>query len=731
MDHSHHHSHHHHENSNTKSISDTASLDAIYTCPMHPQIKQKGPGNCPICGMALEPEKITLDQEDNSELLDFTRRFKISMFLSVPLFFLAMSDLIPDQPVQNNFSPTLLVYIQFLLATPVVLWAGFPVLQRGWISLKTLNLNMFTLIALGTMAAYIYSLVATFFPGLFPDNFKMHGGVVAVYFEAAAVIMTLVLLGQVLELRARHKTGNAIKALLQLAPKEARKINHDGSEVEVLITDIKVGDKLRVRPGEKVPVDGHVLEGKSVIDESMITGEPIPVEKLQGDKVTGATVNGAGSFIMEATRVGADTLLSQIVEMVSQAQRSRAPIQKLADTFSKYFVPIVVVVSLITAVVWFYFGPDPAFTFALVNMVSVLIIACPCAVGLATPMSIMVGTGKGATHGVLIKDAAALEAMGKINALIVDKTGTLTLGRPQLTEVIVEDGFKENEMLEMVASLEKASEHPLAEAIVRGARERGLNPKDAQNFETITGMGVKGLINGATVLVGNKKLLSTNGVDPTLLSQKAQVIQSEGGGAMLVAINGQPAGVIGVRDPIKETSKEAIEYFHKRGIKVIMVTGDNQNTANAVALKLGIDEVRAEVLPEMKGEIVRNLQSQGLKVAMAGDGINDAPALAQAEVGVAMGTGTDVAMESAGVTLVKGDIMGIVRAHRLSKATMRNIKQNLFFAFIYNILGIPLAAGILYPSFGLLLSPMFASLAMSLSSVSVIVNSLRLNRSQI
>lgn len=728
MDHSH---HHHHEISNTKSISDTASLDAIYTCPMHPQIKQKGPGNCPICGMALEPEKITLDQEDNSELLDFTRRFKISMFLSVPLFFLAMSDLIPGQPVQNNFSPTLLVYIQFLLATPVVLWAGFPVLQRGWISLKTLNLNMFTLIALGTMAAYIYSLVATFIPGLFPDNFKMHGGVVAVYFEAAAVIMTLVLLGQVLELRARHNTGNAIKALLQLAPKEARKINHDGSEVEVLITDIKVGDKLRVRPGEKVPVDGHVLEGKSVIDESMITGEPIPVEKIQGDKVTGATVNGAGSFIMEATRVGADTLLSQIVEMVSQAQRSRAPIQKLADTFSKYFVPIVVVVSLITAVVWFYFGPDPAFTFALVNMVSVLIIACPCAVGLATPMSIMVGTGKGATHGVLIKDAAALEAMGKINALIVDKTGTLTLGRPQLTEVIVEEAFKENEMLEMVASLEKASEHPLAEAIVRGARERGLNPKDAQNFETLTGMGVKGLINGATVLVGNKKLLSTNGVDPTLLSQKAQVIQSEGGGAMLVAINGQPAGVIGVRDPIKETSKEAIEYFHKRGIKVIMVTGDNQNTANAVALKLGIDEVRAEVLPEMKGEIVRHLQSQGLKVAMAGDGINDAPALAQAEVGVAMGTGTDVAMESAGVTLVKGDIMGIVRAHRLSKATMRNIKQNLFFAFIYNILGIPLAAGILYPSFGLLLSPMFASLAMSLSSVSVIVNSLRLNRSQI
>ncbi len=730
MDHKHHHSHHHH-NVRSESTSVNISPDAFFICPMHPEVRQKGPGSCPICGMALEPEKITLDQEDNSELLDFTFRFKISLFLSLPLFFLAMSDLIPGQPVQNNFSSTVLVFIQFFLATPVILWAGFPILHRGWVSLKTLNLNMFTLIALGTMAAYVYSLVATFFPGLFPENFKMHGGMVGVYYEAAAVIITLVLLGQVLELRARHKTGNAIKALLQLAPKEARKINDDGSEVEVLITDIKVGDKLRVRPGEKVPVDGLVLEGRSVIDESMITGEPVPVEKIQGDKVTGATVNGAGGFIMEATRVGADTLLSQIVEMVSQAQRSRAPIQKLADTFSKYFVPIVVVVSMITAVVWFYLGPDPAFTFALVNMVSVLIIACPCAVGLATPMSIMVGTGKGATHGVLIKDAAALEAMGEINALMVDKTGTLTIGRPQLTEVIVEGEFKENEMLEMVASLEKASEHPLAESIVRGAQERGIKLKDAQNFETITGMGVKGVINGNVILVGNKKLLSTNGVNPELLSQIAKTIQVEGGGAMLVAINGKPAGVIGVRDPIKETSKEAIEYFHKRGIKVIMVTGDNQGTANAVAKKLGIDEVRAEVLPEMKGEIVRNLQSQGLKVAMAGDGINDAPALAQAEVGIAMGTGTDVAMESAGVTLVKGDIMGIVRAHRLSQATMRNIKQNLFFAFIYNILGIPLAAGILYPSFGLLLSPMFASLAMSLSSVSVIVNSLRLNKAKI
>lgn len=730
-------SHHHHNQSeimapgkfqHVGSDEDTSLESDIYTCPMHPQIRQRGPGNCPICGMSLEPEKVTLEQTDNPELEDFTKRFKIGLFLSVPLFLLAMSDLIPGQPIQNNFNPWLLVISQFLLATPVVWWAGLPILQRGWHSLVTKNLNMFTLIALGTVVAYLYSVIATFFPGLFPENFRMHGGIVAVYYEAAAVIMTLVLLGQVLELRARSRTGNAIKALLQLAPKVAKKINADGTESEVQISDIMVGDKLRVRPGEKIPVDGEVVEGRSVVDESMITGEPVPVEKVEGASVTGATINGAGSFIMTATRVGSDTLLSQIVEMVSRAQRSRAPIQKLADTFSKYFVPAVVVISIITAIVWFYLGPDPALTFALVNMVAVLIIACPCALGLATPMSIMVGTGKGATKGVLIKDAEALEAMEKITTLIVDKTGTLTMGKPALSQVLIEEGFSEDEVLSLVASLEKASEHPLAEAIVRGAKEKCLEPLNTSNFETITGMGVKGEINGREVLIGNKKLLSSHGIDPHGLSLKAEGIQSQGGGAMLVAVDGKPAGVIGVMDPIKETSKDAVKYFHEAGIKVIMVTGDSKHTAKAVAERLGIDEVRAEVLPDEKSQIVQKLQSEGQKVAMAGDGINDAPALAQAEVGIAMGTGTDVAMQSAGVTLVKGNIMGIVRAHRLSRATMKNIRQNLFFAFIYNILGIPLAAGILYPFYGLLLSPMFASLAMSLSSVSVIANSLRLNR---
>lgn len=729
MDHSSHQNHFqssHREKTNSQVTSDT-----VFTCPMHPEIRQKGPGTCPICGMALEPEKVTLEQGENPELVDFSKRFKVSLFLSIPLFLLAMSDMIPGQPLQHSVNSTLLIYVQFLLATPVVLWCGLPLIKRGYDSLKFKSLNMFTLIAMGTLAAYVYSLVATFAPGLFPENYRVHGGVIAVYYEAASVIITLVLLGQVLELRARTRTGNAIKALLQLAPKEASRINPDGSEEKVLITDIKVGDQLRVKPGEKVPVDGILLEGKSVVDESMITGEPLPVQKITGDKVTGATVNGAGSFIMNATKVGADTLLSQIVDMVSQAQRSRAPIQKLADTFSKYFVPIVVLVAVITAVIWFYFGPEPSFTYAIVNLVAVLIIACPCAVGLATPMSIMVGTGKGATSGVLIKDAAALEAMGRIKTLIVDKTGTLTAGKPSLFQVILEPGFTEEELLPLIASLEKSSEHPLAEAILRGVMEKGLTFRDPDYFETITGMGVRGKVNGRDVLVGNKKLLSTNGIDPTHLSIKAQEIQSQGGGAMLVAVDGIPAGVIGVMDPIKETSKEAIAYFHKKKIKVIMVTGDSQHTAKAVAAQLNIDEVRAEVLPDEKSKIVKQLQNEGLKVAMAGDGINDAPALAQAEVGIAMGTGTDVAMESAGVTLVKGDIMGIVRAHRLSQGTMRNIKQNLFFAFIYNILGIPLAAGILYPEFGILLSPMFASLAMSLSSVSVVFNALRLNRLKI
>ena len=725
------HQHHHESSSHHQYVQFEPSVGKqIYTCPMHPQIRQKGPGNCPICGMALEPEVVTLEEQENPELVSFTRKLWISASLSIPLFLLAMSDLIPGQPVQSNFNPRFLVMVQFILATPVVLWGGFPFFQRGWNSLRTRNLNMFTLIALGTGVAYLYSIVATFFTGIFPQNFHMHG-IVPVYYEAAAVITTLVILGQVLELRARSRTGNAIKALLQLAPKEARKVNPDGSESEVLISNIQVGDRLRVRPGEKVPVDGEVLEGRSSVDESMITGEPIPVEKSAGSSVTGATVNGTGSFIMETKKIGADTLLSQIVNMVSQAQRSRAPIQKLADTFSGYFVPIVVLISIITAIVWFYFGPEPSLTYAIVNMVAVLIIACPCALGLATPMSIMVGTGKGATKGVLIKDAEALEAMASITTIIVDKTGTLTKGKPVLSRIIVQPGFTENEVLSLAASLEKASEHPLAEAIIQGAKDRGVQSVETANFETITGMGVKGEINGRSVLIGNKKLLSSNGINSDELSLKAEGIQSQGGGAMLVAIDGKPAGVIGVEDPVKDNSKEAVRYFHDNGIKVIMVTGDNKDTARAVARTIGIDEVRAEVLPDEKSKIILELQAQGHKVAMAGDGINDAPALAQAQVGIAMGTGTDVAMESAGVTLVKGDIMGIVRAHRLSHATMKNIKQNLFFAFIYNVLGIPLAAGVLYPLFGWLLSPMIASLAMSLSSVSVIGNSLRLNRVKI
>lgn len=709
----------------------SSASSQIYTCPMHPQIRQRGPGNCPICGMSLEPEVVTLEEQENPELKDFSRRLKICALLSLPLLFLAMSDLIPGQPVQRSFNPWLIVIIQFFLATPVVLWGGFPIFERGWNSLRTRNLNMFTLIALGTGVAYVYSVIATFFPNLFPKDFQMHGGQVAVYYEAAAVIITLVLLGQVLELKARERTENAIRALLELSPKEALKVNPDGSEALVPITEIMEGDKIRVRLGEKVPVDGTVLNGKSSIDESMITGEPIPVEKTEGSAVTGATVNGKGSFVMVAKRVGSNTVLARIVSMVSEAQRSRAPIQKLADTFSKYFVPAVVIISILTAIVWFYAGPEPSMTYAIVNMVAVLIIACPCALGLATPVAIMVGTGKGATKGVLIKNAEALEAMGTISTLIVDKTGTLTEGKPTLSKFIVLSGFSEEEVLSSAASLEKASEHPLAEAIVKGAINRGLEVPDASHFDSITGMGIIGEVNGKKVLIGNKKLLSSNGVNPDELSLKAEELQRYGGGAMLVAIDGKPAGVLGVEDPIKETSKEAIDYFHRNGIRVVMVTGDNAFTGNAVAKKLGIDEVKAEVLPDQKNKIVKEFQSQGQKVAMAGDGINDAPALAQADVGIAMGTGTDVAMESAAVTLVKGDIMGIERAHRLSQATMRNIKENLFFAFIYNILGIPLAAGVLYPFFGLLLNPMFASLAMSLSSVLVIVNSLRLNRIKI
>lgn len=719
------HTSHNKENQHIGHATGGALTDVTYTCPMHPQIKQKGPGNCPICGMALEPNKITLEDSPNPELLDFTKRLKISAFLTIPLALLAMSDLIPGQPVQENLNPWILALTQFLLASPVVLWGGLPFFERGWVSLKTKHLNMFTLIALGTGVAYLYSVVGTFFPSLFPDNFKMHG-MVAVYYEAAAVIITLVLVGQVLELKARSQTGNAIRALLGLAPKEARLVRNDGSELDVLISEVQVGDRLRVRPGEKVPLDGIVIEGKSFVDESMITGEPVPVEKHDGEHVTGATINGAGSFLMEVTKIGEDTLLAQIVKMVSDAQRSRAPIQKMADTVAGYFVPVVVVISLITAIVWYIFGPSPSMTFAIVNMVAVLIIACPCALGLATPMSIMVGTGKGATSGVLIKNAEALEVMEKVTILIVDKTGTLTVGKPSLYKVLTVGEFKENNILAMAATLEKASEHPLAEAIVQGAKDRKLILPEGKNFETFSGMGIRGIVEGHSVVLGNKKLLYTNNIDPSHLTEMAKELQSEGSGVMLMAIDGKPAGIVAVQDPIKETSEAAVQYFRKQGIKVVMVTGDNKLTASAVAKKVGIDLIEAEVLPEEKNKIVKKYQASGEIVGMAGDGINDAPALAQADIGIAMGTGTDVAIESAGVTIVKGDLIGIVRAYRLSKATMKNIRQNLFFAFIYNVAGVPVAAGVLYPFFGVLLSPMFASLAMSLSSVSVIINALRL-----
>lgn len=709
----------------------SVDMTAIYICPMDPEIRQRGPGICPICGMALEPEEISLEEEENPELIDMTRRFKVSAILSLPVFLIGMSDLIPGQPVHNTLPGWLILGIQFVLATPVVLWGGWPFFERGWASLKTRNFNMFTLIAIGTGVAYAYSVVATFFPGIFPENFRSHGGIMAVYYEAAAVIITLVLLGQVLELRARSQTGNAIKALLGLAPKTARRVRADGTDEEIPIEHIHIGDHLRVRPGEKVPVDGEVLSGRSSLDESMITGEPIPVEKTAGDKVTGATVNGTGSFVMKATRIGSDTLLSQIVKMVSQAQRSRAPIQRLADTVSGYFVPIVVIVAILSAIFWFIFGPEPALTYAIVNAVAVLIIACPCALGLATPMSIMVGTGRGATAGVLIKNAEVLEALEKIDTLIVDKTGTLTEGKPVLTNVIAANGFKADEILSLGAALEKASEHPLAEAIVKGAEKKGIVLQSASDFESLTGRGVKGWVADRAVAAGNSRLMNELGVQIGELERKADELRSVGSGVMFVAIDGVAAGLIVVQDPIKESAKEAIAYFQKRKIKVVMLTGDSRATAEAVAKTIGIERVEAEVLPADKNAMVQKLQKEGAYVAMAGDGINDAPALAQAQVGIAMGTGTDVAMESAGVTLVKGDLLGAVRAHRLSLATMKNIRQNLFFAFIYNALGVPVAAGVLYPFFGILLSPMLASLAMSLSSVSVIANALRLRRTKI
>ncbi len=699
-----------------------------YTCPMHPEIVQDEPGNCPKCGMALEPRTVTLEESSNPELTDMTRRFWWSAALSLPVLLLAMSDMIPGQPVQQALSPRLINWVQFALSTPVVLWGGWPFFQRGWASVVNRSPNMFTLIAIGTGAAYLFSVVALLMPGIFPAAFRGHGGEVAVYFEAAAVITTLVLLGQVLELRARSQTSSAIKALLGLAPKTARIIRANGVEEDTPLEKVQPNDLLRVRPGEKVPVDGVVTEGASSIDESLVTGEPIPVEKNVGSKVTGGTVNGTGGFIMQAERVGSETLLAQIVQMVAAAQRSRAPIQRIADTVSAWFVPAVVLISIVTFIVWSMVGPEPRFVYALVNAVAVLIIACPCALGLATPMSIMVGTGRGAMAGVLVREAAALETLAQVDTLILDKTGTITEGKPKLISVVAVEGRSDKELLKLAASLEKASEHPLAAAIVAGAQAQGISLSAVQNFQSITGKGVTGKVDEFEVALGNQSLFDELQIDASAWREQAETLRRDGQTVMYVALNQQAAGLLGVADPIKASAATAIQALHQAGIRLVMLTGDNRTTAQAVAGKLGLDEVVAEVLPQQKAEAVKRFQAQHQKVAMAGDGINDAPALAQADVGIAMGTGTDVAIENAGITLVKGDLQGIVRARNLSQAVMRNIRQNLFFAFLYNALGIPLAAGVLYPFFGVLLSPMIASAAMTFSSVSVISNALRLRK---
>jgi P-type Cu+ transporter len=704
------------------------SIKTEYVCPMHPEIVRSEPGSCPICGMALEPRTVTLEEEANPELVDMTRRFWVGVVLSAPIAFLAMSEMIPGEPLQHILSVRLLTWFQLVLATPVVLWGGWPFFERGWHSIVNRSLNMFTLIAIGVGTAYLYSVVATIFPDIFPESFYGHSGTVAVYFEAAAIITTLVLLGQVLELRARSQTSSAIKALLGLSPKTARLIHDDGREADVPLDRIKAGDRLRVRPGEKVPVDGIVLEGTTSIDESMVTGEPIPVEKSQGSKVTGGTVNGTGSVVMEAQRVGSETLLAQIVRMVSEAQRTRAPIQRLVDIVSAYFVVAVLVVAGLTFVVWALFGPEPRMAYALVNAVSVLIIACPCALGLATPMSIMVGVGRGATEGVLIKNAEALETLEKVNTLVVDKTGTLTEGKPRLSEVVTVAETDRKEILRLVASIERASEHPLAAAIVAAAEREGVQLANTEEFRSLTGRGVIGKVAGRSIALGNIKLLEELSIDPGPLRTRAEELRREGHTVMFVAIDNRAAGLVAVSDPIKQSTHEAIEILHREGIKIVMLTGDSRTTAEAVARRLGIDQVEAEVLPEQKAEVIKRLQAEGRIVGMAGDGVNDAPALAQAHVGIAMGTGTDVAIESAHITLVKGDLRGIAKARRLSRATMRNIRQNLFFAFVYNVMGVPIAAGVLYPFFGILLSPIIASAAMTFSSVSVIANALRLRR---
>jgi Cu+-exporting ATPase len=696
-----------------------------WTCPMHPEIVRDEPGSCPKCGMALEPRTVAAEEEENPELVDMRRRFWVGVALTVPLVAIAMGKMIPGSPLVGLASHRTYGFIEMALATPVALWCGWPFLTRAVASVRTWNLNMFTLIGLGVFVAYTYSVVALLAPGIFPASFRSEHGDVGVYFEAAGTIVTLVLLGQVLELRARSRTGAAIRALLGLAPKTARRINDDGEEEDVPLEQVLVGDRLRVRPGEKVPVDGVVVEGASAVDESMVTGEPIPVSKSDGDSLIGATVNGTGALVMRAEKVGADTVLSRIVQMVAEAQRSRAPIQKLADVVAGWFVPIVVLSAVVTFVVWSLFGPEPSLTYALVNAVAVLIIACPCALGLATPMSIMVAAGRGASAGVLFKNAEAIEVLRSVDTLVVDKTGTLTEGKPRLVDVVAE-GIDEAKLLSLVAGLEKASEHPLAQAIVEGARERGAEPGEADAFESVTGKGVRGTVGGHRVGLGNRAMMETLEVDVAALLERAETMRAKGQTAMFVAVDKQAAGLVAVADPIKASTPEAIRALREEGLRVVMLTGDSQTTARAVGDELGLDDVVAEVLPEQKAKVVADLQAEGRVVAMAGDGINDAPALAQAQVGIAMGTGTDVAMESAGVTLVRGDLRGILRARRLSQATMRNIKQNLFWAFAYNSVGVPVAAGALYPVFGVLLSPMIAAAAMSFSSVSVIGNALRL-----
>ncbi len=705
----------------------SVDFEAEYTCPMHPEVRQKGPGSCPICGMALEPVDAAHVEERNVELEDMTRRFFVSLVLTAPILAFMVAELLPGRPLDRVVSHGLRNWIEFALATPVVWWGGAPFFERGWASIVNRYLNMFTLIALGVAAAYTYSVAAVLAPGLFPDSFRM-GADVAVYFEPAAVIVVLVLLGQVLELRARSRTSTAIRGLLGLTPKTARRVESDGTEHDVPLEHVSVGDRLRVRPGERIPVDGIVLEGTTTVDESMVTGEPIPVEKVAEASVTGGTVNGTGTFVMRTERVGRDTLLAQIVRMVSEAQRSRAPIQRLADAVSSWFVPIVIAVALITFIVWSVYGPEPRLAYALVNAVAVLIIACPCALGLATPMSIMVGTGRGAEAGVLIRDAEALETLEKVTTIVVDKTGTLTEGKPRLVTVEPVGQFDASAMLRLAASLEHVSEHPLAAAIMAGAKERSLPLADVKQFESVTGQGVSGVVDGRRVAIGNVRHLETLRIDPGPLRDRADDLRRQGQTVMFVAIDAIAAGLVGVADPIKATTGEAIRALHDDGVKVVMLTGDNRATADVVAKAVGIDRVEADVLPDQKAVVIKRLQAQGERVAMAGDGINDAPALAQADVGIAMGTGTDIAMESAGVTLVKGDLRGIVRARRLSRATMGNIRQNLFFAFVYNALGVPVAAGVLYPVLGMLLSPMIASAAMTFSSVSVIANALRLRR---